>query len=249
MNKKLLIVPLLLGVHSVASDDIYISENFINHFCKNIDKVSVASTSGTKEELFELLKVKARKLGANSIIQAEYGGGFYGTQNIASGIAADCDISKSPNFFLKSNGSAQIKNVFGLISVSSENVTMESSSSKEIKSSAGVNGKIGILNANFRYYGTFNYGLGMTILASADYIFKPIQQTMSFFAGVSAGASQYDLSSGKSISTKISGLQVGVRYLNFEFGIQKLFATDATKVDNIEYKPNDISIVSIGYYF
>jgi hypothetical protein len=249
MNKKLLVLPLLLGINSVASDYIYISENYINHYCKNIDKISVTSASGTKEELFELLKEKARKLSANSIIQAEYGGGFYGTQSIASGIAADCDVSKSPSFYLKRPESEIKKNLFGFVSVSNENVEMEAGKIKETQSSIGINAKLGVLKNNYRYYGNVNAGVGLSLLASADYIFF-LNNNISLFAGGSLGTAQYELSSsGKSINTMVTGFQFGVRYLNFEFALQKLSASNSTKVDGKEYKPSNISMFTLGYYF
>ncbi len=101
MKKSLLIVLFLQLATIIYADDVYISENFKNHFCKEIQKVSYSNQSNWKEDLLRGLKEKAKVLGANSLIRVEFHSNSF-RNNSVEGVAANCDISKSPEFFIKS---------------------------------------------------------------------------------------------------------------------------------------------------
>lgn len=86
---------------SSYAEEIHISENYRDHYCKEIETIYYDNPSNFKSDLLEGLKAKASKLGANSILRVDYAKGNLGG-NTVRGVAANCDISKSPEFFQKS---------------------------------------------------------------------------------------------------------------------------------------------------
>lgn len=249
MKKKILLTSLLLTDY-LNANQIYISENFRTHNCTNIDYVYIKDHQKSKEELFEILKDQAKALGGNSVIQAEYSSQLFDTQHIACGIAANCDINKSPSFFLKSNNISQRTiNLFSQLALGSESVEMSKSNTKETISSPSIDGKFGILENNFRVYGDFKVGVGLNLLASADYIYH-LNKNISLFGGGSFGSSQYQLkTSNDYIYSLVEGLQIGVKYNDFELTFQKLSGISKTDINGVSYKPTDITTISLGYNF
>ncbi len=249
MKNKICLGTMIL-LSGLSASEITISENFRQHACTKIDGVFASKGDGTKEELFDMLKEQTKTLGGNSIIEAQYDSDFFGMRNIARGVAANCDIAKSPSFFLKSDyTNHENRNLFLLGSVSNESVEMSKGDQKEAQSSSGMNIKIGMMESNYRYYGAFNFGVGMQLLGSADYIFQ-INDKISLFAGGSIGSSQYELSQGSQyVNSLISGMQMGVRYKDFELEAKTLKGISSSTIDGVSYKPNSITLLSLGYYF
>lgn len=101
MKKVFWLVPCTVLCISLYAEDIHISENYKKHYCKEIQKIYYSNPSNLKSDLLTGLKAKASQLGANSIVRVEFTHSIF-SNNTAEGIAANCDISKSPEFFLKS---------------------------------------------------------------------------------------------------------------------------------------------------
>jgi len=100
MSKKLLlIIPFILN--SLIANDIKVSENFIPHYCQEIQDISISNIGTSKEDLISKLKIKAKNLNGNSLIKVNFNDGFFGEKSILDATVANCDISKSPHFFLK----------------------------------------------------------------------------------------------------------------------------------------------------
>jgi uncharacterized protein YbjQ (UPF0145 family) len=92
-----------LFINILIANEIHVSENFQEHYCKEIKYVSASGTSNDKEELIKPLKEEAKKLGANSLIKVKYDySGLLDSDYSVEGIIAHCDIAKSPAFFIKS---------------------------------------------------------------------------------------------------------------------------------------------------
>lgn len=254
-NVFFLAVFTLITTNCMAGENIYISENFLNHpYCKNIEKISIQSIDDDKVTLLRKLKIIASKKGANTIINLNYDSGFFGTKSSIRGIAANCDIDKSPELFFKSSkniSNEQLK-LFGAFTLIKDNVKVskntQANSTTEDISSFGVSGKLGIIQNNLRYYVTAKLSSGVLLLASADYMFK-INDHRAIDMGFSIGKASYELKGNDNINSNVYGIELGVRQNNFELGFQQLFAKDSTIINNIEYKLDNISLIYFEYYF
>lgn len=242
---------IIFFTNNLLGQDIIISENFINHpYCTKLDKISTSSINKTKKELYKELYKEAKNLHANVIINTKEDKGFFGTKHNASGIAARCDIGKSKNLYFYPMPSTKKDNIFGVISLFNEDVTMiqDTNNSSQSKSTIGINSKLGLYLNNFELY--LNLGLSNTsysILGSIDYSYK-INTNFAISVGLSNGINTYQISK-KNMYANVYGFQLSTRYNNFEIGMQKLYTKDYIKINNITYSPTGINRLFIGYYF
>ncbi len=246
---KIISIIFFCVVGIIQAKEIYVSENFIEHDCNDIKKVTITSIGGSKDILLAKLKRKAIILGGNSVIKVKYHSGFFNNKYDISGVVSNCDIDNSPGFFLKAPLLNEKSKMFGVIAVSKETVNISKTySNDEIKSSDGILAKLGFQDKDFRYYLSINSGLGFSLLASSDYML-PLNSRVELFTGLSCGEAEYNLGSSDNLSSKVLGVQFGLKYKDFEIELKYLQGLDSQFINNIEYKINNISLLSIGYSF
>jgi len=138
-----------------------------------------------------------------------------------------------------------------MFSIISDTTSMRSSnqisSATEDKNTIGMSGKFGMKVNNFRYYASITYSNSTSILASFDYLYS-LNEKMQLFYGLSAGLGQYYIDRNSLIS-KTYGIQLGIRYLDYELSIQKMSAPDNRIINSIKYEIDDILLLSINYHF